>query len=238
MTLWTGHYCATGYLAAPFLLLLVGCAPDEPAPPQPPDTAPAAVTAIASQSYRMTHLTSSPHSDGYASFSPDGKSVAFSSVRNGNRDLYLMDLASRQVQRLTDDPADDGGPPAWSADGSRLYFRSKRGGEKYNIFELELNSATVTRLTSADGGEGYVDVSADGRWLAFHSERDRTPDDNNLEVYLLDLASGQQRRVTRQPGVRNGGPDWFPDGQRLINVARSEDRVQRPGDGRVRQRAG
>jgi TolB protein len=203
--------------------LLMGCAPDEPAvtPGAEATDVPVQTEAIAVRSYRMTNLTRSVHRDGYATFSPDGEHLAFSSVRNGNRDLYLMTLASGAVERLTAHPADDGGPPAWSADGATLYFRSKRDGEAYNLYRLELASGTVTRLTTADGGEGYVDVSPDGRSIAFHSERDRTDVDDNLEVYLLDLASGAQRRVTHQPAMRNGGPDWLPDGERLINVARS-----------------
>ena len=203
--------------------LLMGCTPDEhdATPAAEPTAAPLEAAAIAVQSYRMTNLTRSAHRDGYATFSPDGERLAFSSVRNGNRDLYLMTLATGTVERLTDHPADDGGPPAWSKDGATLYFRSKRDGDDYNIYQLELAGGVVTRLTTAEGGEGYVDVSPDGRSITFHSERDRTEADDNLEVYVLDLASGEQRRVTHQPTMRNGGPDWLPDGERLINVARS-----------------
>jgi len=173
------------------------------------------------QPYRLRNITQSTSADGYASFSPDGMRLAYSSVRNGNRDLYVMDLASGDTQRLTEHPADDGGPPAWSSEGNRLFFRSKRDGEFYNIYQLDLTTGAVTRLTEAAGGEGYVDVSPDGRSIAFHSERDQADGNRNLEVYVLDLETGDQRRVTEQPNRRNGGADWFPDGQRLINIARS-----------------
>lgn len=173
------------------------------------------------QPYRLRNITQSTSADGYATFSPDGTRLAYSSVRSGNRDLYVMDLASGDTERVTQHPADDGGPPAWSPEGDRLFFRSKRDGEFYNIYQLQLESGTVTRLTEAASGEGYVDVSPDGRFIAFHSERDQVDGNRNLEVYVMDLATGVQRRITEQPDRRNGGADWFPDGQRLINIARS-----------------
>ena len=132
-----------------------------------------------------------------------------------------MDLTSGATRRLTRHPADDGGPPAWSGDGETLFFRSKRDGEHYNIYRLSLKSERIQRLTDAPGGEGYVDVSPDGRSIVFHSERDQGEQDRNLEVYTLDLTSGQARRITRQPARRNGGAQWFPEGDRLINIARS-----------------
>ena len=173
------------------------------------------------QPYPFRNITQSAYADGYASFSPDGARLAYSSMRDGNRDLYIMDLASGDTQRVTQHPADDGGPAAWSAAGDKLFFRSKRDSDFYNIYQLDLISGEVTRLTHAMGGEGYVDVSPDGNLLAFHSERDQADGNRNLEIYVLDLRTGVQQRVTQQPDRRNGGADWFPDGKRLINVARS-----------------
>ena len=165
-----------------WVALLAGCSADDPQTPAVPeaDSISAEPAQIAVQSYRMTNLTRSAHRDGYATFSPDGERLAFSSVRDGNRDLYIMDLQTREVERITEHPADDGGPPAWSKDGGTLYFRSKRDGETYNIYQLDLNTREVARLTTAVGGEGYVDVSPDGQFIAFHSERDHTDADNNL----------------------------------------------------------
>jgi Tol biopolymer transport system component len=204
------HRCQAALIVA----ALTGCQPATTPPAQNVEHVPV-------QAYRFRNLTQSTSADGYASFSPDGNRLAFSSVREGNRDLYIMDFAGGETQRVTEHPADDGGPVAWSPGGDTLYFRSKRDGEVYNIYRLELVSGAVTRLTQAAGGEGYVDVGPDGRQLTFHSERDQIDGNRNLEVYVMDLATGAQRRVTEQPDRRNGGADWFPDGERLINIARS-----------------
>jgi dipeptidyl aminopeptidase/acylaminoacyl peptidase len=195
------------------VVALAGCQPETPTAQD--------AESIPVQPYRLRNITHSTSADGYATFSPDGARLAYSSVRQGNRDLYVMDLASGDTERLTRHPADDGGPAAWSPTGDQLFFRSKRDGGFYNIYQLELKSGTITRLTEAIGGEGYVDMSPDGGFIAFHSERDQVDGNRNLEIYVMDLATGVQRRITEQPDRRNGGADWFPDGKRLINIARS-----------------
>ena len=172
------------------LTALASCQAPSPETKQPGNGPEASVGAVAVATYRFRNITRSKSADGYASFSPDGTRLAYSSVRDGNRDLYIMDLGTGDTRRVTDHPADDGGPPAWSVDGATLYFRSKRDGEHYNIYRLDLQSGEVARLTEAAGGEGYVDVSPDGQTLLFHSERDQTDDDRNL----IEEAPGRDRR--------------------------------------------
>jgi tetratricopeptide (TPR) repeat protein/predicted Ser/Thr protein kinase len=59
--------------------------------------------------------------------SPDGRQVAFMSQRDGNWEVYVVNLDGSGLQRLTRDPANDG-LPAWSPDGRALAFVSDRGG--------------------------------------------------------------------------------------------------------------
>ncbi len=60
--------------------------------------------------------------------SPDGQWVAFMSQRDGNWDIYVVDINGENLTRLTHDPANDG-LPAWSPDGRYLAFLSDRGNE-------------------------------------------------------------------------------------------------------------
>src|SRR3954462_9498104 len=56
-------------------------------------------------------------------YSPDGKRLAFTSTRNGASDIYVMDLASGDIKRLTyDDVAES--LDSWSADSKWVYFSS------------------------------------------------------------------------------------------------------------------
>jgi Tol biopolymer transport system component len=66
-------------------------------------------------------------SDNAPAWSPDGSRVAFMSVRDGNWEIYVVDLANPKPRRLTTNPANDG-LPAWSPDGQRIAFLSDRDG--------------------------------------------------------------------------------------------------------------
>ena len=66
--------------------------------------------------------------NGAPAFSPDGRRLALTlSGSTGNLDIFVLDLATQGLTRITDDPAIDT-EPAWSADGQSLYFTSDRGG--------------------------------------------------------------------------------------------------------------
>ena len=66
--------------------------------------------------------------NGAPAFSPDGKSLALTlSSSPGNPDIYVMDLASKKLKRITTSEAADT-EASWSPDGKSLYFTSDRGG--------------------------------------------------------------------------------------------------------------
>ena len=73
-----------------------------------------------------TRLTTDA-SDNAPAWSPDGNQVVFMSARDGNWEIYVVDLANPKPRRLTTNPANDG-LPAWSPDGQRIAFLSDRGG--------------------------------------------------------------------------------------------------------------
>ncbi len=98
--------------------------------------------------------------------SPDGKLLAVSAWKDGERDLWLYDATSgAPVRRLTHDAAIDR-EPAWSADGKVLYFASDRGG-KPDIYAFDLESETLWRVTNVLTGAWGPAPSPDGRTLAF-----------------------------------------------------------------------
>jgi tricorn protease len=108
--------------------------------------------------------------------SPDGRYLAL--VRGGtpadrrhyrgaaNRDLWLYEIASGRLERLTDTPWDEDGV-AW-AGSDALLFRSDNGGEDRNLFRLDLGTRKVTQLTRHEGADVRApSASADGRLAAY-----------------------------------------------------------------------
>jgi Tol biopolymer transport system component len=99
-------------------------------------------------------------------WSPDGRQLVYSRWRaGGNRDIYLMDVASRRTRRLTDDRALDM-DPMFSADGRRVYFSSDRSGI-YNIYCKDLQSGETWQVTNLLGGAFVPAVSPDERQLYY-----------------------------------------------------------------------
>jgi len=78
---------------------------------------------------------SAEYADWYPAMSPNGKWIAFVSDRDGNSEIYVMDLNGSNVTRLTNNPASDQ-DPAFSPGGRWLAFASDRGGNSFDIFRL------------------------------------------------------------------------------------------------------
>ena len=105
-------------------------------------------------------LTSTPGYDAEATLSPDGKTMVFTSVRDGDLDLYSMNLATMQTKRLTNTLGYDGG--AWfSPDGKKIIWRASRPKTPEEIEEytslLKENLVAPTHMevwiANADGSE-------------------------------------------------------------------------------------
>lgn len=105
---------------------------------------------------------SSDASDTAPSWSPDGSKVAFTSARDGNWELYWVDVASGQETRLTDQAATDVAP-VWSSDGKHVAFLSNRGGG-WAVYLLGFESGEMTKVIAT--GDAYPDpVSERLSWL-------------------------------------------------------------------------
>jgi TolB protein len=146
-------------------------------------------------------------------FSPDGTHLALTlSGSGGNLDVWLLDLASQQLTRLTDDPAVDT-EPAWSPDGKSIYFTSDRAGGP-QIYKLDV--ANPKRVQRISFGSGYVArprVSPDGSKIAYV-----TRDGSNYRIAVQDLASGTVTVLSH--GILDESPSFAPNGATIIFAGR------------------
>ena len=127
----------------------------------------------------IRRLTNHPGIDENPAWSPGWTRVLFQSDRNGNFDIYsaragcVPDAADAEtlcdLQRLTDDPADDL-LPAWSPDGTRIAFVSLRDGNA-EIYQLEQDGSNLRRLTYNRTGDWRPAWSPDGHHILFTSDR-------------------------------------------------------------------
>ncbi len=113
-------------------------------------------------------------------YSPDGKSIAFSSTRDGNFEIYFMDADGANVRRLTNSPYRDL-RPRFSPDGKRIAFTSHHDGNA-EVYVMRADGTTPRRLTRNPDRDDYPTWHPDGRRLVCVSEREGEHD-----VYLIDV---------------------------------------------------
>ena len=157
----------------------------------------------------LSRLTSSPGNEWVTSWSPDGRTVAFTV----DTDLFRM-------------PADGSGPPVrvrknarltwatdWSPDGRFLLGQELTKTMGWNVIAIALDDPESSMPIATTGfDEQHQRLSANGKWLAYTSN-----ESGRNEVYLQPFPSGGKTRVSADGGAF---PRWRRDGRELYYVAR------------------
>ena len=121
-----------------------------------------------------------------------GKQIAFTSDRDGEEEIFVMDADRSYVRQLTTNDVGDY-DPAWSPDGKQIAFTSDRDGH-WDVLVMDADGSNVRQLTTNDDGDGDPAWSPDGKQITFTSDRD-----GDLEVFVMD-ADGSNVISTTQKG--------------------------------------
>jgi Tol biopolymer transport system component len=98
----------------------------------------------------LKQITRTPGYDAEAVISPNGKKITFTSMRDGDLDIYTMDLDGKNVKRLTTELGYDGGP-FWSYDSQWIVFRANHPKTEKDIADYkELLKENLIRPTTLD----------------------------------------------------------------------------------------
>ncbi len=163
--------------------------------------------------------TPTPFVDGVLLASASGSQIAFSSAREGNYELYVMNDDVSDLVRLTDDPATDVSP-SWSPDGRMIAFTSDRDGDE-EIYVINADGSGLRQLTSNDASDCCVDWSPDGRQLVFNSNWP----DGDQDIYVIDSDGSGLMNLTSFPGD-DRNPVWSPDGLKIAFDARRDGQAE------------
>jgi TolB protein len=154
--------------------------------------------------------------NGAPAFSPDGQRLALTlSGSGGNLDIWVLDLNTQQLTRLTEDPSVDT-EAAWSPDGKSVYFTSDRAGGP-QIYRLDVaQHQRVERVTFGSSYNARPRLSPDGKKIAFV-----TREGSAYRIGVQDLASGTLSVLTR--GSLDESPSFAPNGASIIYAGRDSD---------------
>jgi Tol biopolymer transport system component/tRNA A-37 threonylcarbamoyl transferase component Bud32 len=148
--------------------------------------------------------------------SPDGNRAMVSrpDPYGGNRDLWVVDLASGSLERYTTDPANDW-IPVWSLHDNRVLFASDRKGGANSLYtQPSSGAAQATPLVSGGVAGSPEDWSADGKYVAFHDE----PFD--LPPWILPLQGDGKPIPFAQNRTEEQDLKFSPDGRWVAYTSR------------------
>ena len=176
-------------------------------------------------------VSSKPGINGAPAFSPDGRKLVLTlGGVDGNLDIHVLDINSRQSKRITTHRAIDT-EGSWSPDGRYIYFTSDRSGGP-QIYRVSASGGTPERVTFEGSYNARPRLSPDGSKLAMvHLDR------GNYRIAVMDI----ERRdlLVLSAGRQDESPSFAPNSDTLIYATRqSRDGVLESvtADGLIRQR--
>jgi TolB protein len=177
----------------------------------------------------LQRLTSAEGYDAEATIGPDGR-IVFTSVRDGDMEIYSMNADGSDVRRLTNRPGPDGGP-FFSPDGKQIVFRGRVSeGEELadyrallkeglwrptslEIFVMNADGSNVRQVTKLGKASFAPFFHPDGKRIIF-STNAHDPKGRDFDLYMIHVDGSGLERITWNPTF-DGFPMFSPDGRRL-----------------------
>ena len=138
--------------------------------------------------------------------------IVFTSYRDGNPEIYVMNSDGTNQIRLTNNTATDA-LASFSPDGSRIVFDSNRDGNR-EIYVMNADGTNQTRLTTNLADDAHPAFSVDGSRITFTSNRD-----NNPEIYVMNVDGSSQTQLTNHKAA-DFGASFSPDGSEIVFTSR------------------
>src|SRR5437667_5468539 len=160
---------------------------------------------------RFSAVTNSPGVEAQPSLSPDGRSVAFVSNRDGHYDIYVGLITGGSLVRITNDP-NLKARPRWSPDGTKIAYSRLNESGLSDIWEVPALGGTPRRLILNAMEPAW---SPDGRSLAYANN-------STGSIWIADSSGQNGRAITQpEPPWAESEPSFSPDGHRLAFVFRA-----------------
>jgi Tol biopolymer transport system component len=154
-----------------------------------------------------------------ASWSPDGRLLAFPAKRGGRDALYLFDVEKRRVVRRIELDLDGMQTPSFSPNGQELVFVGLESGTS-NLYRVRIDGSDLRQLTHDRSAVRDPQWSPDGRSVVYVTDAaaEVPPGqwlDGRFRLVLLNLRSGRSRDITPFAHGKAVSPAWSGDGESI-----------------------
>jgi len=189
----------------------------------------------------IASLTTGPGYNAEATLSADGKKIVFTSSRDGDLEIYTMNVDGTDVRRLTDSLGYDGGP-FFSPDGNWIVYRAhhpKTDPEithyksllaqglvepnEMDLYVMRADGSNQQQITKLPGASFAPSFFLDSQRIIFASNYEH-PTTSQFELYTIGRDGSGLERVTFAGGF-NAFPQFSPDGKKLVFVSNRNSKV-------------
>ena len=140
-------------------------------------------------------------------WSPDGRRLAVTLYRNGNSDIYIIEISTRRLRRLTKHPGIDT-EASWSPNGRHLVFTSNRSGRP-QIYRISAAGGRAERLTKVGRENLNASYSPDGKQLVMVTKQG-----NKYQIGVFYVDSRELEILTDPSAVES--PTFSPNGAMIM----------------------
>lgn len=140
--------------------------------------------------------------------------IVFVSNRDGNGEIYTMDIEGDNQTKLTEYPESDYNP-LWTPDGLKILFCRMIDFMNYDIYVINLDGSNEINLTNSVVIDKNMKISEDGEKIVFFSWGDGYPKD----IYIMN-SDGSGRTNLTNDETWDGDPDISSDGQKIVWTSR------------------
>ena len=181
---------------------------------------------------KLQQLTHTPGYDAEATVSPNGKKIVFTSVRDGDLELYTMNVDGSDVRRITHHLGYDGGA-FFSPDSQKIVFRAASLPDEssklryqelltrnlveprqLDLFVMNADGSNRIQVTNNGAANFCPFFYPSGKKIIFASNYG-DPKGRNFDLYLINLDGSGLERVTFSDSF-DGFPMFSPDGRKLV----------------------
>jgi Tol biopolymer transport system component len=192
-------------------------------------------------------LTDTPGYDAEATVSPTGDRIVFTSMRDGDLDIYVMNIDGSDVTRLTDGIGYDGGP-FFSPDGEKIVYRTRHPSDpdeiadyqallaegmirpsKLEIWVMDTDGSNKQQITDLGVAAFAPFFHPSGEKIIFSSNFG-DPSGREFDLWMVDLSGENMERITFTEGF-DGFPMWSPDGKTFVFCSNRNN--SKPGETNV-----